>query len=314
VATSDAPPITIQQLPNGRILINSPDTKALDRLELFIEDITPPPKDFEVFEIKHAWPFGIELILTDFFEAQEDQETIRDWWGNNVTINEAGPSRLSTQRKLKIISDDDSMTLLVQGASPEQLETIRRLLEIYDKPESSDPNAIRVTKLFAIQHSKAQNIADTIKSVYRDLLSSNDPSLQNGQNGNKSQGPERSYTYVYGNSNQNEKTPEQPIKFKGLLSVGVDDISNTVVVSAANGLMDDISELIETLDTAAKPTTTVQVLQMPGSINLSTLKERLDGAFGQGGGGKVSVSSTGDRGRKEQQKAEVKQPGRNRAD
>ena len=293
-APSESPSIVIQRLPDGKILLGSPDTRALDRLEGLIGEIAPPRQPYVVFQLKYpnTWAYDIEVILKDFFEGDGEESNIRDWYGNIVTMNEQGPSRLSNKKPLKIISDEITKTILVQGASPTQLRTIEELIDIYDQPESNDPQAIRETKMFHIKYSSAAQIADTVKSVYRDLLSSNDPSLQNGQGDKKQSAVERSYTYVYGNSgNKDSKEPEQPIKFKGLLSVGVDDVSNTIVVSAMSALMDDIDTLITTLDEAAMPTTRVQLIEMPASMNLSILKERLDGAFGQSAS-KVNVSTT----------------------
>lgn len=296
--TSQPPAVNVRQLPDGRLFLESQDTRALDELELMIADLLAPAPDYKLYKIRYAWPYNIELLLEDFFASGDDEETILDWYGNAVTYNKEGPSRLSNKRKLKIISDDDSMTLLVQNATLEQLALIENLLEIYDRPDSSDPKSIRVTKHFKLEYSKAAVISETLKSVYRDLLSSNDPALQNKNQEGKQQPAQAgiTYTYVRGGSEGEEegREPEEPIRFKGLLSVGIDEISNTIVVSAASGLMDDISELIETLDKAAKPDLHVQIAPVNPRIDASLLRDRLNLSFGIKPA-TVGVSSTADR-------------------
>jgi hypothetical protein len=80
------------------------------------------------------------------------------------------------------------------------------------------------------------------------------------------------FNYGYGNSDGDGQKKHQ---FKGALSIGVDDVSNTLVVSAAPYLMSEVSMLIEYLDEAAKPSTTVQVLNVGGGLSASGLKQAL---------------------------------------
>ena len=150
-----------------------------------------------------------------------------------------------------------------------------------------------------MKYSQASVIAETVKSVYRDLLSSNDPSLQNKGDGKQQPQTSPSMSYVFGRSSNNDDTKDepkdQPIRFKGLLSIGVDEISNTIVVSAASGLMEDISHLIESLDEAAKPTTTFQVVPLSQNVDASAIQEKLGRMIEAGRRPKIKVSSSGDR-------------------
>ncbi|MEW4488674.1 secretin N-terminal domain-containing protein [Thalassoglobus sp. JC818] len=292
------PDIRIRQLPDGRLTLESDDTQALDEIEMLISELVPPAPEYKIFQIKYAWPFGIELLLDDFFDGNEDEETILDWWGNSVTTNKQGPERLSSKRKLRIISDDDSRTLLVQNATNEQLALIEDLLEIYDRPETNDPQAVRLTQIFQLEYSQAAVVAETIKSVYRDLLSSNDPALQNKNQEGKSPPQQQGITYIRSGGNQDKDDgdpPEEPIKFKGLLSVGVDELSNTLVISAASGLMSDLAKLVDVLDQAARPDLSVRVVPVNPAMNASVLRDQLNQSFGISAKPSVGVSSTSDR-------------------
>lgn len=292
-----AAPVTVRQLPNGRLWIESDDPRALDELELLIDDLRPPAAEYKIYHIKHAWPFGIELNLTSFFDSREDEEQVLDWWGNTRKVNKEQPDRLSKKRKLKIISDDDSRTLLVQGATPQQLAIIEDLLKVYDKPESSDPKAVRETRVFHLKYSDAAVISDAVKSVYRDLLSANDPALQSkSKEGQQPQQANQGISFSpfrQQNDKDDKDQPREPMKFKGLLSIGIDDVSNTMIVSAASGLMRDIEQLVDILDQAAKPELDVRVVPVHPALGASYLRDRLNQSFGFNGG--VNVSSTKER-------------------
>src|SRR5690606_7373159 len=123
------------------------------------------------------------------------------------------------------------------GADQEQLRIIAELVELYDIPEPMNAQTARVTKLFHVKYSKAVVIAETIKDAYRDLLSSNDKALQGAQQQQQNNRPEATIIRNYGpqiggdadNSNQEKRTQ---ITFKGKLSIGIDEITNTLLVSA----------------------------------------------------------------------------------
>jgi type II secretory pathway component GspD/PulD (secretin) len=272
-APAATPPIRIARRPDGGLIISSADPAALDALEELMHLFAPREKDYATF------------MLEDFFEAQEERKSSFEYspyFGVYPSSRPAsGPRRLSRRPPITFISDYYTNTIIVQGADNEQLATIRELIELYDQPESEESRTVRMQKIFQIQHSKAQVVADAIKDVYRDLLSENDPARQN-PNQNKEQAPaERSYTYIYGNPQGEGEEREPPIKFKGLLSLGVDPVSNTIIVSAQETLLESVGQMIESLDRAAAPTSTVRVVQIDGGFNPELLQKQLNGVFGK---------------------------------
>jgi hypothetical protein len=141
-----------------------------------------------------------------------------------------------------------------------------------------------MTQLFTLRYAKSRIVADAIKDVYRDLLSVNDRAMQqqnqNGNNENQRPPAERSYTFIYGGGDDEEQ-PEQPIKFKGLISLGVDETSNTIIVSAPEGLLENVGKMIESLEEAARPRTTgLQVLTLSGKIDSASLRDKLQKLIG----------------------------------
>ncbi|MGC1273898.1 MAG: secretin N-terminal domain-containing protein [Planctomycetaceae bacterium] len=280
-------PVKVRRGPDGRLIVTADDPQALDAVEDLMYELAPPPKEFEIFHLKYptTWAWGVALNLEDFFGVNEeesgDDDYFRGYFGYSPSSgSDDAPLRLSQRRELKFIADEDSRTILVQGATPDQLDTIRELIELYDKPLSQMSGDLRITKLFEIKHAKAETIANAIKDVYRDLLSTNDRALQNNNNKDQQQRPaERSYTYVIGGGGDQEQ-PAAPIKFKGLLSIGIDEDSNTLVVSSSESLMDDLSLLIESLDLASKQKEAVSVVRTGGGGVPTNLSGRLKEIFG----------------------------------
>ena len=152
---------------------------------------------------------------------------------------------------------------------------IEELIQIYDKPQSTEARSIRKTQIFKIQYSKAKVIAAALKEVYRDLLSENDKALQEGTGNKKEDRPaERSYTYIDGGGSEGEDQAE-PIKFKGLLSIGVDETSNILIISATEGLLNNVSQIVDQLDQAAQPNSSFRVVQIKTHVNLNDLQKKL---------------------------------------
>jgi type II secretory pathway component GspD/PulD (secretin) len=280
------PPVRIRRGPDGKLILESQDTAALDQLEDLLQEAAPPKRDFKVFYLKHSstWAYSLELSLKEFFEEEKKKpgSSYDPYSGRMVRDSSPDASRrLSKRKPLKFISDADSGTIIVQGATPEQLKIIEDLINIYDQPLASEGKQVRKTQVFTIRYSKATVLAEAIKDVYRDLLSATDKALQSNQPGKDGQKPpERNYTFIYGGGDDDKsKQQETPVKFKGLLSVGVDDISNTIIVSAPESLLENVSQLIDQLDLAARPTNSVQVVKLDGKLNSTELQKRLNKIF-----------------------------------
>jgi type II secretory pathway component GspD/PulD (secretin) len=285
--SSGPPPIQIRIGTNGEIYVESDDPAALDLLEEVLDEYAPPKRDWKVIQLQYpqTWAYGIEVILKDIFKEEIDASESKDsnmryspFYGYSPggSSNNSGPRRLSARKPLKIISDRDSHTILVQGASDEQLRMIEELIEIYDKPQSTETRSIRKTQIFQIRYSKANVIAEALKDVYRDLLSENDKALQAGKSNKKEDRPsERSYTYIYGSGGDEGEDQEEPIKFKGLLSIGVDETANILIISATEGLLNNVAQIVEQLDMAAQPNSSFKVVQVNTRVNLRELQKKL---------------------------------------
>ena len=158
------------------------------------------------------------------------------------------------------------------------MATVERLIEIYDRAPSDDSISARRLEIFQLNYARAEDVATTIKEVYRDLLSTKDKEFA-GKKDEKQSNQMTSYYRIYGgSSNANNKPTKVKASFAGALSVGVNKAANTVIVSVQEGWMPSIEEMIEYLDENARTTTTVH--QVSGRISSTTLKAAL-AALGQ---------------------------------
>lgn len=298
VSVTGKAPVSISVRPDGRLLISSDDTQALDRLEELLANLAPERPDYHLFRLKYAYASSVAYNLEDVFKEKKEEPSGRgrtyyfyDYYGGSGNKEKEQKFRLSKRRPLKFISDFDSNSILVQNADPEQLKLISDLIEFYDQPAPPDSQSVRKTEVVKVKFSKASVIAETVKEVYRDLLSANDKALASGQ---QRQMPERNFTYVFdydsGGSGDSEerKTPS----FKGLLSLGVDDLSNTLIVSAPAFFITDVLKVIENLDQAAEPTTeTVEVVSLGEGVSAPELQKTLMKILQQRSAGKTGENA-----------------------
>ena len=260
-------PIRIRMDADGNIVLESEDLEALDRLEQMMLDRAPPSRKHVVFSIRHARPSWIKLNLEDYFkeDKKEKQNDGRDMFFSYIfdlepPEKEDDSPQLGRRRKLRFISDNDTKSLVVIGADSGQRETITRLIKLWDVPPAEDKRTLRYTNIVKVEHSKADSIAEAIKDAFRDLLSSNDKALERpSPDANKEKKREDSDGDVAAGGGMS-------FTFSGRLSLGVDRVTNSIIVSAkGEDLLDLVTKLIADLDEAAMPNGMVQSIQLNGA-------------------------------------------------
>ncbi|MGD9633135.1 MAG: secretin N-terminal domain-containing protein [Pirellulales bacterium] len=286
--TKKKSPITVTITPDGRLVVASQDQVALDRLEDLVDELSPPANRFKVFRLSYAKAVDVYANLKEYFEdeLQGKQGQMLDWfgiWQDTGGKKEEG-MRLSKRRTLRLIWDPPSNSILVANASPSQLHEIEQLINEYDQPASADSTKTRRTEVVKVQYSRASKIAAAIKDVYRDLLSSKDKEFDS--NDRKQQGSSRESVTVirYNSANSNDgpkKSAPLKVGFEGALSIGADDVSNVLLVSAQEEIFDGVVAMIHSLDEEARPRTTVQVHRVSGVIDAKNLQKALSEALGK---------------------------------
>ncbi|HUY90612.1 MAG TPA: secretin N-terminal domain-containing protein [Pirellulales bacterium] len=270
-------PVKVTVGPYG-LIISSADTDALDRLEDLVVDVMPPRLTYKVFALRHTYAKDVVDLLESIYKNDADGKSKRTdvfeslWYGYRPQSNEKTRSSLSSRRPLSFVPDAVTNTILVQGADANQLAEIESLIEVYDQRETPDSNSVRRTQLVALRYAKAIEVSEIVKDVYRDLLSPNDKALQKNVPQQPQQQQERNggfydamFSYLTDDPEKSQSVP----RFKGMLSVGIDERSNSLAISAPQVLLADVLEMVDKLDLAAKPTRAVvriKKLSRPGSV------------------------------------------------
>ena len=282
--TDEPAPIKITVNAEGELIIASKDTKALDQLQRLIESFSPSEPEYHYFKLKYVYASDVVYNLEKYFEdaLADEGEQILDWWGRRQqTKPEPGPLTLGKRRPLRLIDDDFTNTVIVANASPSQLKTIKEIIEQYDQPRQSDDYLPRKTEVIQVKYSRATDIANSLKDVYRDLLSSKDKAFQDKE-GKSTSSFTDTKRYVFEDIEKVRRT-EYPvvIRFAGVLSVGVDEISNSIIVCAREELMNSVVDTVKALDEAARPKTVVRTYEVTSTIDAKTLRQALAKALGE---------------------------------
>ena len=197
--------------------------------------------DFEILKVRYALASSVANVLKDAF-SNKDQ------------------SRFSKRWPVKIVADSETNSILVQGADASQLKSIKDLLEFYDKPDGSDADSVHQTEKFVLQWAEAESVAETLKDLYHDLLTPKEKTSNQPQDQQR-----RPYVFAYGDSPGGGEAQKRP-RFRGLLSVGADKVSNTLIVSAPPYLMKEVAKVIEDLDEGAKHTDAPSIFRLKFAV------------------------------------------------
>ena len=281
--TASESAIEIRLDPAGNLVLTGEDYKALDELENWMLQFAPPRRPYRVFHVRHASPTLVKLDLEDYFadegdEKDSDDDSFYSWYFGRSSDEEEAPAGLGSSGTLKFVANSDTGTIVVSGASSEQLKTIDELIRLWDVPEPINPKRSRFTKLVPIRYGRATSIAATIKDAYRDLLSSNDKAFQAGRGtgrGNRDNS-NRSMGSRLEDSESGQDGGAEDFSFNGKLSLGVDEVGNTLLVSAeGEPLLELIIAMIDKLDVAARPGGDIEIVQVSGNVSVDAIRQAL---------------------------------------
>jgi type II secretory pathway component GspD/PulD (secretin) len=219
--SSGKSPVRIVEGENGEVIVLSRDPLAAESARRLIEKLTPSTKDVRVIALKHAQALSVKIQLEAML----------------LHTMPATTSKLSTSPPMKIDVDTRTNRLLIQHASTRQMDLLSELVPIIDQPTSDDERLVRVQRVYRFQYRRAADVVDVVKEVYRDLLSIND----------------RVFASYAGNRptgyNQNLAATATNPEYQGLLAVGADKEANILIVSAPMYLIDDVIDLVKSIDT-----------------------------------------------------------------
>ncbi len=315
-------PVKIELDSDGNLVLSSDDTRALDRLESMMLDMAPPKRPYSVFHIEHASATWMMLNLTDYFKeddkSEQDDPFMRFIFDLDSNEKE-GPSGLGKAKPLRFVADNDTGSIVVTGASSGQLKTIGELISLWDVPEPINKRQSRFTRLVPVKYSRAERIAETIKDAYRDLLSSNDKAFSQGNQGgggavgastDRAQPRSRDGGGSGLVDSQGGKTSgDTNMTFKGKLSIGVDNVSNALLISAeGEELLDLVCDMIDQLDSSATVQGNMQIRGLKGNVSVRSLETALQLFSPSGSKPSSPVISAGNAGKAEPDASSQKAP------
>jgi hypothetical protein len=223
-ADSTMPPVHVIAGNDGDMVILSRDPIAAETAKQFVEQIVPTADDVQVIELKHAQAALVKNQLDLLLEHTRSNES---------------SSAINTEPTLKIEADLRTNRLMIQHASTRQMRLINEMVPQLDRPEQENERLVRQQRVYRAQRKRAGEIAEIVKEVYRDLLSSSDKVFA-GHDASSPFGYNRALAAT-------TKSPE----YQGLLAVGVDDEGNTLILSAPAYLMEEVMRLVVVVDSSA---------------------------------------------------------------
>ena len=284
--SNEAPAVNVTVTEDGRIVISSDDPAALNDLEDLVLTLEPSKQEFTHFKLKYVLASSVVIKLEEYFkdELKDQTESVFDMWGDKSgnKDKDLGRATLGSRELLRFVSEDYTNTVLVQGASHSQMEAIKQLIDLYDRTPVPEYYFARKTEVIQLTYSRASDIAGSLREVYRELLSSKDKEFQDKEGG-QSVFNNKKRTYVFGEVTRNAEGDEDPvlIKFDGMLAIGVDEISNALIISARKEVLESVKETVKLLDKAATPETMVHVHRVGGTLSAEKMQKTLKESLGE---------------------------------
>ncbi|MHC4416411.1 MAG: secretin N-terminal domain-containing protein [Planctomycetota bacterium] len=196
--------------PTGVLLVRAPDD-VMAEIESVLSEIDRRPTS----------QYKVRTILLERADAAAVASAVQRFYDDRARIASAGRGRREQARRVSIIGDRNSNTLLV-AASDEDYSEIEGLVAQFDTPQASQALGFRV---FALEHAKATEIQQTVQNLVNDLT--------------WNQG---FFFFISGRSRDAQR------RSQGTVAVRADARLNALIVTGEGDKFDVVEKLIEVLD------------------------------------------------------------------
>ncbi|QDU81212.1 Putative type II secretion system protein D precursor [Polystyrenella longa] len=278
-----APPVIIAP-GSDSITISSDDPEALNQIERLLRAMSRNEsqpslgKDFVIFQLKYASAESVEDTLDDLFNGNNRRR------GGGARNRQTSFSPFSS---ITIQADERLNALIVYGNKKER-DMVEELLQVLDTEESNKVLEQNQPRIVTVQNAPAVRIEAVLRDIYSSEL--------------RSAGGARPIPVPTGVSLEVATTIQQiNITMAGpLLTLTVDEDTNSIIVAGADRLVNQVVDLIEQLDQKAETESTQTFRVVPlKKINSSRAREVLQELFPQNnfGSGNNSRRGRGRRGR-----------------
>ncbi|MEZ6131030.1 MAG: secretin N-terminal domain-containing protein [Planctomycetaceae bacterium] len=223
--TSESGPPVVIVPGNDRLTIASDDAEALDQLEALLRALDSRiaggrNRDFSVYQLTNAGASDLATMLQQVFD---DSEGLLNF-GQVVMV------------------PDERLNVLIVYASRSDRNRIEQLIEVLDSDRLEDSQRAYQTEILVLQHASASRVEDVIQGVYKAEMTAG---------GARStvaipKGVPSDVAAVLRQINAAASSP--------LLTVEVQQDTNSLVLKAPQSLLDDVKDLVQKLDTASEAT------------------------------------------------------------
>ncbi|UCD76487.1 MAG: hypothetical protein JSV91_06095 [Phycisphaerales bacterium] len=169
-----------------------------------------------------AREFEIRTIMLERADASAVADAVQRFYDDRAKIASTGRGRREQARRISIIGDSASKTLLV-AASDDDFEQIQRMVEQFDSPQATDVWTFRV---FQLQHARASEIEQTVNDLIQNLTWNQEPF----------------YFFYY------PRRSSQTQRSRGSVAVRADERLNALIATGEGDKFDLVEDLIQTLD------------------------------------------------------------------
>ncbi len=263
-------PVSMSITPDGgSVVIISEDPAAVQRLEQLIRSLTGGSggvggAEYTVFYLKAADATAVQLQLNDLMGISSLSSS-----------SFFGSSSSTSTSTLKIVPDTRTNSLIVYGNSND-VNRVRQLLEVLDRDDAPSSGAMSAPRIIPVRYANALSVSRVIRDVYASRITSGQ-GAQGGPGGFPfGGGNSGGFPFSGGSSSRSSSSRSGA----GTLAIGVDEQSNSVVVSCSESLFQEVKKLVDTLDVAVSDTQrTVQIVTV-GNSTPSAVQEALNGLMG----------------------------------
>jgi hypothetical protein len=260
--TADPPEIVVSVGPGG-IMIASEDLDALDEFEALItslaDRISTSGEKFTVFYLKYARADVAAQLLEEVLgggggDSGGGGSLLGDIAGGMLggggggglmgTLlglgGGGGDLSLETTGAVTVVPDLRLNALIIQ-ANPTDVDLIEQLLQVIDQ-EGSPENVetIPPPKIIPVYYTNAQEVATVVQQVFSRQIAGS-------SGGQRQPSPEEFIRALRGGRGGNSRS-DRSQQEQQMMTVGVDERSNSLIVSAPEPLLRQVELLIEQLD------------------------------------------------------------------
>jgi type II secretory pathway component GspD/PulD (secretin) len=283
VPEGEAPGIVVSIGPGG-LMIASEDTEALDALEDLIRMLSSGSMvggaRLTVYYLENASAEVVAATLSELFNGLSTASAPLDSslgmlndLLDNTGIEATGTIKITTEPRLN--------AMLVQANAVDQ-RTIEELLPILD--QASGPQDVSIEpspRLVPVYYTQASEIANTVQQIYADRMagargSQPQQQQQNGAEAMMAMMRARGGGDNGGGGGRGEEAEEEP----QTMTIGVEPISNSVIVFAPELLYNEVEQFIIMLDEIARESDEVMELIPIQRTNATLLQEVLSSLAG----------------------------------